>query len=279
MHNKMLFGVHIFATQFSFQPDELARAAEERGLESVWFSEHSHVPVRFLNASPLPDHLWQTYDIFVAMTLAAAATKNVKVGTGVSIVVERDPIFLAKEIATLDLLSKGRFIFGIGAGWVDAEMADHGVAFRTRFQLLKEQIQAMKEIWTTTESEFHGKFVNFDKMKAFPKPYQQPYPPIIMGGSGEKALECAAELCNGWAPWCMEWTKVKESIAELKKQAAANRRDPNSLEISLFEESIPDKKTIEEMKTAGIKRIILTIYGQSREQALPTLDLLAKINR
>ena len=275
----MQLGVHIFPTQFSFQPDELARAAEERGLDSVWFSEHSHIPIRFLNAPGLPDHLWQTYDIFVAMTLAATATKNIKVATGVSLIVERNPIFLAKETATLDLLSKGRFIFGIGAGWIEAEMADHGVAYRTRYQLLKEQIRAIKEIWTTTESEFHGKFVNFDKMKAFPKPYQQPHPPIIMGGGGDKAIGCAAELCDGWAPWGMEWTKVKEAIAELKQQAVANGRDPNSLEISVIDESIPDKKTMEEMETAGVKRIVLTILGQSREQALPKLDLLAKITR
>jgi hypothetical protein len=116
-------------------------------------------------------------------------------------------------------------------------------------------------------------------MKAFPKPYQQPHPPIIMGGGGDKAIECAAELCDGWAPWGMEWKKVKEAIIELKKQAVANGRNQNSLEISLFEESIPDKKNIEEMETMGVKRIILTIFGQSREQALPTLDLLAKINR
>ena len=278
----MLFGVHIFPTQFSFQPDELAQAAEERGLESVWFSEHTHMPLRFLNApehtSPLPEYYWQTYDIFVAMTLAAAATKTIKVATGIALVVERNPIFLAKETATLDFLSKGRFIFGVGAGWIESEMADHGVVYSTRFQLLKEQIRAIKEIWTTEESEFHGKFVNFDKMKAFPKPYQQPHPPIIMGGGGAKAIECAAELCDGWAPWFMEWTQVKEGIVELKKQAVTNGRDPNSLEISLFEQSIPDQKTMEEMETAGVKRIILTIYGQSREQALPTLDLLANIN-
>jgi probable F420-dependent oxidoreductase len=279
----MLFGVHIFPTQSSFQPDELAQAAEERRLESVWFSEHSHIPVRFLNTSeqtaPLPAYYWQTYDIFMAMTLAAAATKNIKVGTGVALIIERNPIFLAKEAATLDLLSKGRFIFGVGAGWIESEMADHGVVYRTRFQLLKEQIRAIKEIWITDESEFHGKFVNFDKMKAFPKPYQQPHPPIIMGGGGGKAIECAAELCDGWAPWFMEWTKVKEGIIELKKQLVVNGRDPNSLEISLFEESMPDQKTREEMETAGVKRIILTMFGQSREQALPTLDLLANINR
>jgi probable F420-dependent oxidoreductase len=279
----MLFGVHVFPTQFSIQPDEIAQAAEERGLESVWFPEHTHIPLRFLNApgrgSSLPDYYWQIYDIFVAMALAATATKNIKIGTGVCLVVERNPIFLAKETATLDLLSKGRFIFGIGAGWLEAEMADHGVVYRTRFQLLKEQIRAITEIWTTAEPEFHGKFVNFDKMKMFPKPYQQPHPPIIMGGAGDKALECAAELGDGWAPWCMEWTKVKEAITELKKLAVANRRDPNSLEISLFEEALPAEKTLAEMETAGVKRLILTIFGQSREQALPALDRLAKINR
>jgi len=275
----MQLGVHVFPTQFSIQPDELGRATEERNLESVWFSEHTHMPVRFLNVSAVHDYYWQTYDIFVAMTLAATATKKIKVGTGVSLVIERNPIFLAKEIATLDLLSKGRFIFGIGAGWIEAEMADHGVVYRTRFQLLKEQIRAIKEIWTTGESEFHGKFVNFDKMKAFPKPYQKPHPPIIMGGGGEKAIECAAELCDGWAPWGMEWTKAKEAIPELRKQAAANGRDPSSLEISVFEQSIPDKKTIEEMEVASVKRVIVTIFGQSREQALPALDLLAKINQ
>jgi alkanesulfonate monooxygenase SsuD/methylene tetrahydromethanopterin reductase-like flavin-dependent oxidoreductase (luciferase family) len=142
MHNKMLVGIHIFPTQYSIQPDELAHAAEERGLESIWFSEHTHMPLRFLKApehtSPLPEYYWQTYDIFVAMMLAATATKNIKIGTGVSLIVERNPIFLAKETATLDFLSKGRLIFGIGAGWIEAEMADHGVAYRTRFQLLKE---------------------------------------------------------------------------------------------------------------------------------------------
>ena len=283
MSNKMLLGVHSFPTQYSIQPDELARAAEERGLESVWFSEHTHIPLRFLNATehtdPLPEYYWQTYDLFVALTLAAPATKKIKVGTGVALIVERDPIFLAKEAATLDVLSQGRFIFGIGAGWIEPEMADHGVVYRTRFQLMKEQIRAIQEIWTTTESEFHGRFVNFDKMKAFPKPYQQPHPPIIMGGTGEKAIECAAELCDGWAPWRMEWAQAKAAITELRQQAATNGRDPHSLEVSLFEASIPDPATLEEMETAGVKRLILTLYGQSREQALPALDRLAKLQR
>ena len=279
----MQFGVHVFPTETSIQPDELGRLAEERGLDSVWFSEHSHIPVSFLEApvgrSRLPDYYWQTYDLFVAMTLAAAATKDIKIASGVSLVIERDPIFLAKETATLDLISKGRLICGVGAGWLEPEMADHGVVYRTRFQLLREQIQAIKEIWTTDESEFHGRFVNFDKMRAFPKPHQKPHPPIIMGGSGEKSLEFAAELCDGWAPWVMEWSKAKTAIAELKQKAAAHGRDPDSLEISLFEKSIPGEETIVEMEAAGIRRIILTIFGQDREAASPALDRLAKIIR
>lgn len=279
----MQFGVHVFPTEYSFQPDELARAVEDRELDSLWFSEHTHIPIGFLNSpegkSRLPDYYWQTYDVFVAMTIAAAATKDIKIATGVSLIIERDPIILAKETATLDLLSGGRFIFGVGAGWLESEMADHGVDYRTRFQLLKEQIRAIKEIWTTSESEFHGKFVNFDKMRAFPKPYQRPHPPIIMGGAGEKSIECAVEVCDGWAPWLMEWPKAKETITKFRQQASENGRDPNSLEISLFEKSIPDRKTIAEMETTGVKRIILTINGQNREEALPTLDLLAKANR
>ena len=277
----MQFGVHIFPTEYSIQLDELARAVEERGLESLWFSEHTHIPARFLNTPgrgpSLPDYYWQTYDLFVAMTLAAAVTRDIKIASGVALVVERDTIILAKEVATLDRISGGRFIFGVGAGWLESEMADHGVVYRTRFQLLKEQIQAMKEIWTTDESEFHGRFVNFDKMRAFPKPYQRPHPPIIMGGKGPRAIDCAAELCDGWAPWVLEWTKAKEAITELRQKATAYGRDPDSLEVSLFEKSIPDPKTLAEMESAGVKRIILTVYGQSREEALPALDQLAQI--
>lgn len=276
----MQFGVHIFPTEASIQPDELARAAEQRGLDSVWFSEHTHIPVRFLNAPgrgpSLPEYYWQTYDIFVAMTLAATATNTIKIGSGVSLVIEHDTILIAKEVATLDLISKGRFIFGVGAGWLESEMADHGVIYRTRFQLLKEQIRAVKEIWTKDEPEFHGKFVNFDPMKIFPKPYQRPHPPIIMGGEGNKAIECAAEVCDGWAPWGLEWSQAKEAIAKLRGQATAFGRDPDSLEISLFVMSIPEQATLAEMESKGVKRVILTVYGQTREEVLPKLDLLAK---
>ena len=136
----------------------------------------------------------------------------------------------------------------------------------------------MKEIWTTEESEFHGKFVNFDKMRSFPKPYQRPHPPIIMGGSSQKALECTVEVCDGWAPWLLEWSKTKGIITELRQRAARSGRDPDSLEMSVYEETIPDQKMFAEMEEAGVKRLIITIFGQSRDDALPMLDKLAKVN-
>jgi len=212
------------------------------------------------------------------LTLAAASPENIKLGTGVSLVNEHDPIILANTVATLDRLSKGRFIFGIGAGWLEAEMANHGVVYRTRFQLLKEQIRAMKEIWTKEESEFHGKFVNFDKMRSFPKPYQRPHPPIIMGGTGQKSLECVLDVCDGWAPFLLEWSKTKEIIAELRQRAVAIGRDPDSLEMSVFEEFIPDRKILTEMEEVGVKRLIITISGQGRDESLPMLDRLAEVN-
>lgn len=276
----MQYGVHIFPTEHSIQPSELARAAEERGLDSVWFSEHSHIPIRFLEAPgrgpSLPDYYWQTYDIFVAMTLAAAATRTLKVASGVSLVIERDPILLAKETATLDLVSKGRFLFGVGAGWLESEMADHGVVYRTRFQLLTEQLRAIQEIWTADEPEFHGSFVSFERMKAYPKPYQKPHPPIIMGGAGEKSIDIAAQVCDGWAPWILDWGRAKQTIAQLKRQAEAYGRDPDALDLSLFEKSFPDESTLADMEEAGVRRIILTLFGQGREEALPALDRMAK---
>ncbi len=278
----MLYGVHLFPTQFSIQPDELARAAEERDLESVWFSEHTHIPSDFLQTAekagnPLPDYYWQTYDPFAALTQAAAVTKHIKLATGVALVIERDPIILANSVATLDRISQGRFIFGVGAGWNRQEMANHGVVYRTRYRLFKEQVRAMKEIWTTEESEFHGDFVNFDKIRSFPKPAQKPYPPLIMGGSGQKSLECALEVCDGWAPWLLGWPKTKAIMAELRRGAPAAGRDPDSLEMSAFEEAIPGPEILDDMEEAGLKRLIITVFARSREQALPVLDDLAKI--
>jgi alkanesulfonate monooxygenase SsuD/methylene tetrahydromethanopterin reductase-like flavin-dependent oxidoreductase (luciferase family) len=142
---------------------------------------------------------------------------------------------------------------------------------------LKEQVQAIQQIWTTDESEFHGRYVNFDRMKAFPKPYQKPHPPVIMGGEGQKAIQFAAEVCDGWAPWFLEWPQGREKIVQFKEQATAHERDPQSLEISLFEQSIPDERILSEMETAGVGRLILTVHAQNRDEVLPRLDQLAEL--
>src|SRR5881296_3520479 len=184
----MHYGVVMFPTEYAMAPDELARALEERGFESVWFPEHTHIPASRRSPWPgggeLPRDYWSSYDPFVALMAAGAATRRLRLGTGICLVIERDPITMAKEVASLDHISRGRVLFGIGGGWNAEEMANHGTDFGVRWQILRERITAMKEIWTQDEAEFHGKYVNFDPMWSYPKPVQKPYPPILMGGAG-----------------------------------------------------------------------------------------------
>ncbi len=194
----MHYGVVMFATEYAMAPDELARALEERGFESVWFPEHTHIPASRRSPWPgggdLPREYWSSYDPFVALMAAGAATKRLKLGTGICLVIERDPITTAKEVATLDRLSGGRVLFGIGGGWNAEEMENHGTAWKSRWRLLRERVLAMKEIWTKKEPEFHGDFVNFDKIWADPKPMQRPHPPILIGGDGETTFDRVGDL-------------------------------------------------------------------------------------
>ena len=200
----MDFGAVMFSTDYSIRPDDLAHLLEDRGFESMWVPEHSHIPADrsspWPGGSELPREYWHTYDPFVALTAAAAVTTNLKLGTGICLVIERDPIMLAKEVASVDRLSGGRFILGIGGGWNREEMANHGSRFRSRWRLLRERILAMKEIWSQEEPEYHGEFVNFDKMWAYPKPVQRPHPPILMGGDGVTTFDRVVEYCDGWMP-------------------------------------------------------------------------------
>ena len=200
----MDIGAMMFVTDYSMRPDELARALEERGFESMWVPEHTHIPASRISPWPggpdLPEMYWHTYDPFVALTAAAAVTTNLKLGTGICLMIERDPITTAKEVASLDLISNGRFIFGIGGGWNAEEMQDHGTNYRRRWRILRENILAMKAIWTEDEPEFHGQYVNFDKCWAWPKPAQKPHPPILMGGDGPTTFDRVLEYCDGWMP-------------------------------------------------------------------------------
>ncbi len=188
----MKCALSMFPTEYAIRIDDLARAAEERGFESLWITEHTHIPTSRRTPYPLGGELPKEYshsiDPFVGLATAAAVTTKLKVGTAICLVVERDPIVLAKEVASLDLLSNGRFLFGVGAGWNAEEMENHGTNPKTRRTLMKERIEAMKAIWTQDEAQYHGRFVNFDPIWSYPKPVQKPHPPILMGGQGSKAM-------------------------------------------------------------------------------------------
>ncbi len=276
----MKYGVTMFATDYAIRPDELARALEERNFESLWLPEHTHIPASRRSPWPgggdLPQEYWHTYDPFVALTAAAMVTARLRVATGICLVVERDPITTAKEVASLDQLSNGRFIFGIGGGWNAEEMENHGTDFKKRWRLLRERILAMKEIWTKEEAEFHGEFVNFDKVWAHPKPFQKPHPPILMGGDGPTTFDRVIEYCNGWVPIRVLSPNLPEKIATLRKRAEAAGRDPQQISISVFGAKA-DRQAIDELESAGVERVIFSLPPASRDTVLPLLDKYAAL--
>src|SRR5215468_8652815 len=200
----MHIGAAMFFTDYSMSPAELGMALEERGFESVWAPEHSHIPLTrktpFPGGGDLPKKYYDAMDPFVALMVAGAATKKLKVGTGVCLVNQRDPIQTAKLVASIDQLSGGRFLFGIGNGWNQVEMENHGTVFATRHKLVRERIEAMKAIWTQSKAEYHGEFVNFDPMMTWPKPVQKPHVPILVGGAFPYAARRAVRYGDGWVP-------------------------------------------------------------------------------
>ena len=279
----MDFGAVMFSTDYSIRPDDLARLLEDRGFESMWVPEHSHIPADrsspWPGGSELPREYWHTYDPFVALTAAAAVTTNLKLGTGICLVIERDPIMLAKEVASVDRLSGGRFILGIGGGWNREEMANHGSRFRSRWRLLRERILAMKEIWTQEEPEYHGEFVNFDKMWAYPKPVQRPHPPILMGGDGATTFDRVVEYCDGWMPIGgspSEGPSLQEKIVLLRRQAEEAGRDPASINITTFM-ARPEPGAIARLEAAGVDRAIFALPSAERDTVVPIIDECAKL--
>src|SRR5947209_7103024 len=200
----MLVGAFYFPTDYGIAIDELARALEARGFESLFVCEHTHIPMSrrtpFPGGGELPKRYFHTHDPFVALSFAAAATRTLKLGTGIALVPQRDPVITAKQVASLDQLSDGRFIFAIGGGWNVEEMENHGARYDTRFRLLRERVLAMKALWTKEQAEFHGEFVNFDRVWLYPKPKQKPHPPIFLGGETDHTLKRVVEFCDGWFP-------------------------------------------------------------------------------
>jgi probable F420-dependent oxidoreductase len=276
----MRYGVVMFPTEYAIPPDELARALEDRGFESLWFPEHTHIPASRRSPFPaggdLPKEYWSAYDPFIALTAAAGATRRLKLGTGICLVVERDPITTAKEVATLDRLSGGRLLFGIGGGWNAEEMAHHGTAFKTRWRLLRERVLAMKAIWTTREPEFHGEFVRFDRIWAEPKPLQKPHPPILIGGDGATTFDRVVEFGDGWMPILRPNRNPVERMPELHERLRAAGRDPRSAPVSVFF-APPAKPKLAALAAAGVERAILGVPSEPRDAVLPRLDAYAAL--
>ena len=275
----MNIGVCMFFTDYAIRIDELAREAEARGFESLWVPEHTHIPVSrrtpFPGGSQLPKEYAHTFDPFVSLMAAAAATKRLRIGTGICLVIERDTIITAKEVASLDALSGGRFEFGIGGGWNAEEMENHGAVFATRFKKLREQVLAMKEIWTKDEAEFHGKFVNFDKIWSWPKPAQKPHPPVLLGGESAYTLQRVVDFCDGWFPRGRAAEIILPALKDLGERAAKAGRDMKTISVSVFGAK-PDEATLETYAQAGITRAILRLPPEGRDAVLPLLDQWSK---
>ena len=255
---------------------ELAPAAEQLGFESLWVAEHSHIPASRLSAWPggaeLPKHYWHTLDPFVALTVAALASKTLRIATGICLVVQRDPIHTAKQVASLDHISNGRFLFGIGAGWNREEMADHGTEFGTRMKLLRERVEAMKAIWIQDEAEYHGEMVDFPPMWCWPKPIQKPHPPILLGGSGPSVLKRVVAYADAWMP---NRGDDIGRIPELQELARAAGREP--IPVTVYPKATPEE--IEKYSAAGVERCIWYVPPDGRDQALAKLEELAQLIR
>ena len=276
----MHYAVMLFPTDYSITPADLAREAEARGFESIWFPEHSHIPTSretpYPGGGDLPKMYYDALDPFVALASAAAVTTKIKLATGICLVVQRDPIQTAKSVASLDQVSGGRVLFGIGAGWNQDEMRNHGTAeYDRRFKLMRERVEAMKAIWTETEAEYHGEFVDFDPIFAWPKPVQKPHPPIHVGGGFPGGARRAIRYGDGWIPIAGR-DPVSENVAEFRKLAEEAGRDPDSIEVSLFGMG-PDEGAVKNAREFGASRVVFGLPSADRDAVLPLLDRYAEV--
>ncbi len=277
----MDFGVAMFSTDYAMSVVELGRAAEERGFECLLVPEHTHIPAERRTPYPgggeLPREYSHTLDPFVALSAVAAATQRLRVGTGVCLVAQRDPIVLAKEVASLDHLSGGRFLFGVGLGWNREEMRNHGTDPSTRVQLVSERMAAMQEIWTDDEASYDGRFVSFERIWSWPKPVQRPRPPVLVGGSGPSAVERVLEYGDEWLPINRGSVDLLQGqIEELQRRAAEVGRDP--VPVSLFAAS-PRPEALQRYAEIGVTRCIFVVPPAPADVVLPKLDRYAALPR
>ena len=271
----MKFGLGIFATDYAIQLTELAPLAEARGFESLWVGEHTHIPAsritRHPNGQELPRHYWHMMDPFVGLATAAALTTNLRIGTGVCLVLEHHPIDLAKRVASLDYVSNGRFIFGISAGWNREEMENHGIEFSSRWRRMREHVEAMRAIWTMNEAEYHGEFVDFGPILAWPKPIQKPSPPIFVGGNGPNAINRVVRYGDAWMPMLSATT---ERVQELQRLATNAGRRP--IPVTCFS-VLAEPAELERLIRVGVERCVFNLPADGRDAALARIDELTRV--
>jgi probable F420-dependent oxidoreductase len=280
----MKIGVAMFFTDYSMAPGELAMAAEQRGFDSLWAPEHSHIPLSrkspFPSGGELPKKYYDAMDPFVTLTAAAAATKTLKVGTGICLIAQRDPIQTAKLVSSIDQVSGGRFLFGVGNGWNQDEMENHGTDFKSRHKLARERIEAMKEIWTKSKAEYHGELVNFDPMMTWPKPAQKPHPPVIVGGAFPYGARRAVRYGDGWMPHRVRTTyaDVSALLPKFREMVKEAGRDPASVPVTIWGAK-EDESLLKRDRDDGVERIIISLDSAKADAILPLLDRWSKLAR
>jgi probable F420-dependent oxidoreductase len=273
----MELGITMVPADYAMDVVELAREVEARGFESLWFPEHTHIPVAMRTPWPgpgkIPDEYKHALDPFVAFGAIASATTRIKLGTGICLVIQRDPIVLAREVSALDYLSNGRFLFGIGAGWNHEEIENHGVPYAKRWRVMRERVRAMKTIWTNDEAEFHGEFVDFGPLWQWPKPVQKPHPPVIVGGDGPMGIDHMVEYGDGWLPHPNRPEgPLEERIALANRKLEEAGRGP--VPITVFG-ALGDAAELELNRALGVARTVFRLPPRPRDEALPILDRYA----
>jgi len=280
----MHVGGALFFTDYSMTPAALGKALEERGFESLWAAEHSHIPLSRRSPWPgggeLPKQYYDVMDPFVTLTAAAAATSTLKVGTGVCLLNQRDAIQTAKLVASIDQVSGGRFLFGIGVGWNAEEMENHGTVFTTRAKLVRERVEAMKAIWTQTKPEYSGEFVNFGPMMAWPKPVQKPHPPVIVGGAFPQAARRAVRYGEGWIPLAgrSAYGDVFETVPKFRAMLTEAGREPESCPVTLSGVA-EDADMLKRYVDLGVVRVTVGLPPAKEDVVLPILDRWAALIR
>ncbi|MCH9675828.1 MAG: LLM class F420-dependent oxidoreductase [Gammaproteobacteria bacterium] len=271
----MKTGVFSFNTDYGMRADKLARALEDRGYDSLWVGEHTHIPADRRSPYPgggeLPRPYYHMVDPFVSLASAASVTSSLKLATGICLVIERDPITLAKEVASLDHLSEGRFLFGIGGGWNAEEMENHAVDFSRRWKVLRERVEAMKAIWTEEEASYQGEFAQFDRIISFPKPVQRPHPPIIYGGATKQGLKRIARYCDGWLPFDVMGDKLVSMHAQLKCELEAVGRSADDVAVSVFCFGAPSPSDMERYRAINAERVVL-VAPRAEVETMKFLD-------